>query len=81
MTKGLHKNSLRNGDNPHQWMVDDARMELIQQIKAEVERRKTIQLKRIQDGDMVDAAPYDKNEAYNEILSFLSDLEKSEKRP
>jgi len=39
MTKGLHKNSLRKGDNPHQWMIDDARMELIQQIKAEVERQ------------------------------------------
>jgi hypothetical protein len=41
MTKGLHKNSLRKGDNPHQWMIDDARMELIQQIKAEIERLKT----------------------------------------
>lgn len=40
MTKGLHKNSLRKVDNPHQWMIDDARMELIQQIKAEVERLK-----------------------------------------
>ena len=39
MTKGLHKNSLRKVDNPHQWMIDDARMELIQQIKAEVEKR------------------------------------------
>ena len=38
MTKGLHKDSLRKVDNPHQWMIDDARMELIQQIKAEVER-------------------------------------------
>lgn len=53
--------------------------EIIEKIRAEVERRKTIQLKRIQDGDMVDAAPYDKNEAYNEILSILSDLEKEEK--
>lgn len=41
MTKGLHKNSLRKVDNPHQWMIDDARMELIQQIKAEIERLKT----------------------------------------
>ena len=39
MTKGLHKDSLRKVDNPHQWMIDDARMELIQQIKAEIERR------------------------------------------
>ena len=44
MTKGLHKNSLRKVDNPHQWMIDDARMELIQQIKAEIERqRKSIE--------------------------------------
>lgn len=49
--------------------------ELIAKIKAEVERRKTVQLKRIQEGDLVDSAPYDKNEAYNEILSFLSTLE------
>lgn len=40
MTKGLHKDSLQKVDNPHQWMIDDARMGLIQQIKAEVERRK-----------------------------------------
>ena len=39
MTKGLHKNSLRKGDNPHQWMIDDAKMALIQQIRAEIERR------------------------------------------
>lgn len=40
MTKGLHKNSLRKVDNPHQWMIDDARMELIQQIKAKIEQLK-----------------------------------------
>lgn len=40
MTKGLHKNSIQKVDNPHQWMIDDARMALIQQIKAEVERLK-----------------------------------------
>ena len=39
MTKGLHKNSLRKGE-PNKWMIDDAKMKLIQQIKAEVERRK-----------------------------------------
>ena len=38
--KGLHKNSLRKGDNPHQWMIDDAKMGLIQTIRAEVERLK-----------------------------------------
>ena len=36
--KGLHKNSLRKGDNPHQWMIDDARQKVIRQIRAEVER-------------------------------------------
>ena len=40
MTKGLHKNSLRKVDNPHQWMIDDARQKVIQQIRAEVERLK-----------------------------------------
>lgn len=38
--KGLHHGSLRKVDNPMKWMIDDARMELIQQIKAEVERLK-----------------------------------------
>lgn len=38
--KGLHKDSLRKVDNPHQWMIDDARMELIQQIKAKIEQLK-----------------------------------------
>ena len=50
-------------------------MTIIEQIKAEIERLKTVQLKRIQEGDLVDAEPYDKNEAYNELLSFLDSLE------
>ena len=49
--------------------------ELIQAIRNEIERLKTVQLKRIQEGDLVDAEPYDKNEAYNELLSFLDTLE------
>ena len=49
--------------------------EIIQAIKAEIERLKTVQLKRIQEGDLVDAEPYDKNEAYNDLLSFISTLE------
>jgi len=40
MTKELHKGSLRKVDNPHQWMIDDAKMLLLQQIQAEVERLK-----------------------------------------
>ena len=74
MTKGLHKNSLRKVDNPHQWMIDDARMELIQQIKAEIERLNS-------------SVPYDSkdrhddglHDAYHAVLSRLSDLEKSER--
>ena len=50
-------------------------MTIIEQIKAEIERLKTVQLKRIQEGDLVDAEPYDKNEAYNELLDFLTTLE------
>lgn len=53
--------------------------EIIQAIRNEIERLKTIQLKRIQEGDLVDAEPYDKNEAYNELLSFISTLEESER--
>ena len=49
--------------------------EIIQAIRNEIERLKTVQLKRIQEGDLVDAEPYDKNEAYNELLSFLDTLE------
>ena len=49
--------------------------EIIQAIRNEIERLKTVQLKRIQEGDLVDAEPYDKNEAYNGILSFLDTLE------
>ena len=52
---------------------------IIEKIRAEVERLNTIQLKRIQEGDLVDAEPYGKNEAYNNVLSFLSNLEKEEK--
>lgn len=52
---------------------------IVEKIRAEVERLNTIQLKRIQEGDLVDAEPYGKNEAYNNVLSILSDLEKSEK--
>lgn len=44
-------------------------------IKTEIERLKAVQFKRIQEGDLVDAEPYDKNEAYNELLSFLDTLE------
>ena len=51
--------------------------DIIAKFRAEIKRLKTIQLKRIQEGDLVDAEPYDKNEAYNDLLSFLSDLEKS----
>ena len=50
-------------------------MNIIEQIKTEIERLKTVQLKRIQEGDLVDAEPYDKNEAYNELLDFLDTLE------
>ena len=49
--------------------------ELIRAIRNEIERLKTVQLKRIQEGDLVDAEPYDKIEAYNELLSFLDTLE------
>lgn len=49
--------------------------EPLAKIKAEIERLKTVQLKRIQEGDLVDAEPYDKIEAYNELLSFISTLE------
>ena len=49
--------------------------EIIQAIRNEIERLKAVQLKRIQEGDLVDAEPYDKNEAYNGILSFLDTLE------
>ena len=49
--------------------------EIIQAIRNEIERLKTVQLKRIQEGDLVDAEPYDKNEAYNGILSLLDTLE------
>jgi hypothetical protein len=81
MTKGLHKNSLRKVDNPHQWMIDDARMELIQQIKAEIERLKKAQ-EVSEDKDYAQyeldvACGYDM--ACDDILSRLSDLEKSEK--
>ena len=40
--KGLHKNSLQNVENPHQWMIDDAKMEVIQQIRAEVESQRDV---------------------------------------
>lgn len=81
MTKGLHKNSLRKVDNPHQWIIDDARMELIQQIKAEVERLKKAQ-EVSEDKDYAQyeldvACGYDM--ACDDFLSFLSDLEKEEK--
>ena len=46
-----------------------------EKLKAEIERLKTIQLKRIQEGDLVDAEPYDKSEAYNELLSFIDSLQ------
>ena len=73
MTKGLHKNSLRKVDNPHQWMIDDARMKLIQQIKAEVNR----QAKSI-DTATGDFAEGRRMEQRN-LFFFLSDLEKEEK--
>ena len=73
MSKGLHKDSLRKVDNPHQWMIDDARMELIQQIKAEVDRQaKSIDTAT---GDFAEGRRMEQRI----ILSFLSDLEKSEK--
>ena len=55
--------------------------ELIRAIRNEIERLKTVQLKRIQEGDLVDAEPYDKNEAYNELLSFLDTLESEKPEP
>lgn len=70
MTKGLHKNSLRKGDNPNQWMIDDARMELIQQIKAEVERR----IKRNKEEYAPDGL-FEVQDNLAKLLSFLSTLE------
>jgi len=80
MTKGLHKNSLRKGE-PNKWMVDDARMELIQQIKAEVERR--IQqikdaIERESDAEM-ETYFSGKVISLEEFDFFLSNLEKEEK--
>ena len=72
--KGLHKDYLRKGDNPHQWMIDDARMELIQQIKAEVERR----IKRNREEYAPDGL-FEVQDNLAKLLSFLSDLEKEEK--
>ena len=72
--KGLHKNSLRKVDNPHQWMIDDARMELIQQIKAEVERRRDLHYKYyVKHGRGSSAeSRYDEDV---ELLSFLDTLQ------
>ena len=63
MTKGLHKNSLRKGDNPHQWMIDDARQKVIQQIKAKVERR----MREVHETSF--------NKEMRDLLSFLSTLQ------
>jgi len=75
MTKGLHKGSLRKVDNPHQWMIDDAKMELIQQIKAEVEK--------LYDGDAPKHDPDWKDGYFVGIAKMLNILdtlqEKSEK--
>ena len=77
MTKGLHKDSLRKVDNPHQWMIDDARMELIQQIKAEVERLKGICTAQIKVNPGQTFPFVMEMTGYDKLLSFLSDLEKS----
>lgn len=76
MTKGLHKGSLRKVDNPHQWMIDDARMELIQQIKAEVERLKEENNNIRCDSNKAYCQGYD--DALVDLLASLStlDLEK-----
>ena len=70
MTKGLHKDSLRKVDNPHQWMIDDARMGLIQQIKAEVERR----IKRNKEEYAPDGL-FEVQDNLAKLLSFLSNLD------
>ena len=82
MTKGLHKNSLRKVDNPHQWMIDDARMELIQQIKAEVLRLKEEHQVPTFRGDMYEEGGVNGYQlALDKLLSRLSDLEKECEKP
>ena len=65
--KGLHKNSLRKVDNPHQWMIDDARMELLQQIKTEIIKR--IDKRRLSE------------QAKNEFVSLLHFLDTLQEQP
>lgn len=88
MTKGLHKNSLRKVDNPHQWMIDDARMELIQQIKAEIERQveylKTKEIKSWDDSEYgdEDSMWYQGGwKALHRLLSFLDTLQEKSEKP
>lgn len=81
--KGLHKNSIQDVGNPHQWMIDDARMELIQQIKAEVERLKK-EIYPVKVGEQrVNRGPTSMESAalgaLNTLMSRISDLEKEEK--
>ena len=65
MSKGLHKGSIQKVDNPHQWMIDDARQKVIQQIRTEVERLENY---------------YTSVEWYVEaLLSFLDTLEEPKK--
>ncbi len=71
--KGLHKDSLRKVDNPHQWMIDDARMELIQQIKAEVERLKEENNNIRCDSNKAYCQGY--GDAFVDLLTSLSTLE------
>jgi len=75
MSKGLHKNSLRKGDNPHQWMIDDlaARLEVIQQIRAEVELLQHSEIPHTD--EWWDGADY----VRRQIKAKLSEIEKSEK--
>ena len=37
--KGLHKDSIQDVGNPHQWMIEDARQSALQDVKAEIARR------------------------------------------
>ena len=79
MTKGLHKNSLRKGDNPHQWMIDDAKMGLIQTIRAEVERLKKKEIELMENstkkyGDYPPSSDI-MLVAYQNVLSFLDTLQ------
>lgn len=75
MTKGLHKNSLRKVDNPHQWMIDDAGMELIQQIKAEIERLKGICTTQIKANPGQTFPFVMEMTGYDKLLTFLDTLE------